>query len=105
MTERFDGLGLLECRPKTGRTHQIRVHLASIELPVYGDPLYRRRGGHSVVLPASAPKLTRQALHAQRITFDHPGTKERVSFEAPVAPDIEGAIEWMRTNRPLSPEG
>ena len=100
VAERFDGLGVLECRPKTGRTHQIRVHLASIEHHVYGDPLYRRRGGPSVVLPARAPKLSRQALHAQRITFDHPGNGERVTFEAPLAPDIEGAIEWMRANRP-----
>jgi len=98
--ERYDGFGLVECRPKTGRTHQIRVHLASIEHPVFGDPLYRRRGGPAVVLPADAPKLVRQALHARAIAFDHPLTNERVSFEAPIAADLEYAIDWMRAHRP-----
>ena len=98
--ERFDGFGIIECRPKTGRTHQIRVHLASIEHELFGDPLYRRRGGPAVILPANGPKLNRQALHACSISFDHPTTKEPVTFEAPLAPDIQAAIDWMRAHRP-----
>ena len=70
---------LLECKLETGRTHQIRVHLAAIGHPVLGDPRY----GRSKV-PAPRP-----FLHAWRLAFDHPTTGERLSFEAPLPPDLE----------------
>jgi 23S rRNA pseudouridine1911/1915/1917 synthase len=97
--ERFDGLALLRCRPKTGRTHQIRVHLTSIGHPLVGDNLYKRRGGPPVVLPKEAPMLARQGLHALRIEFEHPAKGERVSFEAPLEPDMVALLEWLRLNR------
>ena len=76
-----DGTALLEARPLTGRTNQIRVHLWQLGLPVCGDPAYllARQLGTTQTLTLSAPPL---CLHAWRITFTHPLTKERVTFTA-----------------------
>ena len=75
----------LEIRPETGRTHQIRVHLASIGLPIVGDPVYgRARGGGA--------ELGRPALHAARLGFAHPRTGERVRCEAPLPDDLGGLL-------------
>ena len=70
---------LLACRLESGRTHQIRVHLAAIGHPVVGDVVY----GGSLALG-----LTRPYLHAFRLAFDHPGTGQRVAFESPLPPDL-----------------
>ncbi|MBZ5606625.1 MAG: RluA family pseudouridine synthase [Acidobacteriia bacterium] len=77
--KRFDKFSLLEVHIGTGRTHQIRVHLASIRHPVAGDKLYG----------APASPLSRFFLHAQRITFASPSTEERVTVTAPLAPELE----------------
>ena len=78
------GAARLEVRPETGRTHQIRVHLASEGLPILGDPVYgRARAG----LPPGVV-LERPALHAARLGFTHPGTGERLAFEAPLPADL-----------------
>ena len=77
-----DGRSLVEVQPKTGRTHQIRVHLASIGHPVVGDTLYGKR---SDVFP-------RQFLHAQRLAFRHPRSGERMELEAPLAEDLQRAL-------------
>jgi len=74
----------LEVRPETGRTHQIRVHLASQGLPILGDPVYGRA---LAGLPRGAP-LARPALHAALLGFRHPGTGERLRFEAPLPEDL-----------------
>jgi len=103
--ERFAGFALLSCSPKTGRTHQIRVHLASIGLPLAGDPLYRRRGGPSIVLPSEAPALARQALHASALAFDHPVGGERLAFESPLPADFATLLAWLREHRPLTRRG
>lgn len=84
---RFPGFTLLEARPGTGRTHQIRVHLASIGHPVVGDRLY---GAPARV--AGMPPLGRYFLHASRIAFRSPATGERVVVEAPLAPELS---EWL----------
>jgi 23S rRNA pseudouridine1911/1915/1917 synthase len=71
----------LECRLETGRTHQIRVHLSSIDHPLVGDPTYSQR--------RPMLGLTRPFLHAAELAFDHPGSGERVTFTSPLAPDLQ----------------
>ena len=76
----------LRCRLDTGRTHQIRVHAQHLGLPLLGDALYGRRGAPHQEPPWDA--LTRQALHAAVLSFDHPRSAQRLSFVAPVADDM-----------------
>jgi len=78
---------LLDVRLETGRTHQIRVHLAAVDLPVAGDAVYGR--------PRELD-LERQFLHADRLAFPHPFTEERVDVESPLPPDLEAALERAR---------
>jgi 23S rRNA pseudouridine1911/1915/1917 synthase len=78
---------LLRARLETGRTHQIRVHLAAIELPISGDPVYGVAGDLG---------LERQFLHAARVAFDHPFTDERVEVESPLPADLGAALERAR---------
>lgn len=83
----------LEVRPQTGRTHQIRVHLASIGLPIHCDEVYgRARKGRLMGL---AP-LDRPALHASVLGFEHPQTGESMRFEAPLPPDLEAWLSVLR---------
>ncbi len=79
----LNGHALLEVRLETGRTHQIRVHLAAIDLPVIGDQVYG--------IPE--PALRRQFLHASRLAFDHPITGERVEVSSPLPPALERYLE------------
>jgi 23S rRNA pseudouridine1911/1915/1917 synthase len=78
---------LLRVRPETGRTHQIRVHLAAIDLPVTGDPVYGVPGDLG---------LERQFLHSALLAFDHPLTGERVEAESPLPADLERAYQAAR---------
>jgi 23S rRNA pseudouridine1911/1915/1917 synthase len=80
---------LLEVRLETGRTHQIRVHLSAIDLPVAGDPLYGR--------PRELG-LERQFLHAARLAFSHPFNDEHVEAESPLPPDLASALERARAD-------
>jgi 23S rRNA pseudouridine1911/1915/1917 synthase len=91
--ERFPARGhaLLEVRPETGRTHQIRVHLASSGLPIAGDPVYGRAARAS-----GGPPLDRPALHALVLGFTHPTTGARLRFEAPPPADFAAALEWLK---------
>jgi 23S rRNA pseudouridine1911/1915/1917 synthase len=79
---------LVEALPQTGRTHQIRVHLASIGHPVVGDRVYGRRKAR---LPAP-----RQFLHASRLEIQHPVTGRRMEFEAPLPPDLTAVLVTLR---------
>ena len=83
---RSGGASLLSCGLLTGRTHQIRVHLAHIGHPVLGDPLY---GGKQ-----APPPFPRQALHAAELSFPHPKDKRRLSFQATLPPDMQ-ALQKM----------
>jgi 23S rRNA pseudouridine1911/1915/1917 synthase len=98
--ERFHGMTLLRVQLETGRTHQIRVHLAHIGFPIVGDPLYggRRRqiAGASETLQAALRGFRRQALHAQRLAFDHPSTGKHHTFEAPLPADFQQLLAALR---------
>jgi len=84
--EAFDGATLLEANPETGRTHQIRVHLAAVGHPIIGDVLYGR----------PSPVIGRQALHALRLRFRSPTTGADISVEAPLPTDLAAAIDQLR---------
>jgi len=91
---------LVECRLETGRTHQIRVHMAHAGHPVLGDPVYgRARHRGAAEFPPSVRKVVeafrRQALHAAVLGFDHPATGRRVRFEAPVPADFSSLINSL----------
>ncbi len=98
--KRFRGHTLVRVRLETGRTHQIRVHLAHAKFPIVGDPVYggRRRlpAGASAELIAAIEAFPRQALHAARLTFAHPKTGKQVSYEAPLPGDIAGLLGAMQ---------
>ena len=98
--ERFDGAALLEVELKTGRTHQIRVHLAEAGHPVVADPLYGRRRGASRRVTEAQSALGRQALHAWKLEFAHPVSGEALRFEAPVPADFQRALNELRSGFP-----
>jgi 23S rRNA pseudouridine1911/1915/1917 synthase len=89
--ERFERSALLEAAPRTGRTHQIRVHLATIGHPILGD---RRYGGGGT--DADALGLRRPFLHSRRIAFDHPVTGQRIELESELPEDLRIALERVR---------
>lgn len=103
--ERFDGWTLLTCRPLTGRTHQIRVHLSHIGLPIVGDTLY---GGKPLWLSRlkqdyhlkrdqeERPLIGRVALHAEKLTLAHPVTGELLTIEAPWPKDLTVGLKYLR---------
>jgi 23S rRNA pseudouridine1911/1915/1917 synthase len=104
--EAFRGFSLLRLSPKTGRTHQIRVHLSYIKHPIVADTLY----GGKLVYPwqlkdadpaIEEPVIARCALHAWTLGFTHPTTGKPVRFEAPLAQDMETLLEMLRKYRPL----
>ncbi len=96
--ERLTGAALLTCRLVTGRTHQIRVHLAHVGHALVGDPLYAGRQWRNLPGPlqATCRDFPRQALHAWRLGFEHPVTRRLVTFEAPVPVDMARLIEHLR---------
>jgi 23S rRNA pseudouridine1911/1915/1917 synthase len=99
LAEAFDGAALLRVRLFTGRTHQIRVHLASLGHPVAGDAAYggtRTPPSRSVPHREALASLARPALHATRLAFDHPVSGERVAFESHLPEDLATVIERLR---------
>ena len=88
VVHRSEGWSFLRLWPKTGRTHQIRVHLASIHHPIIGDKLYGWKSTH--------PKMDRQALHAHRLELKHPITGSNLSFCAPLPPDMVVFLQLHR---------
>ena len=105
--ESYDGYCLIECHPHTGRTHQIRVHLASIRLPIACDKLYgREKAIYPSTLrgekkePGELPVMERHALHAQNIRFTHPATSKEMSFSASLPDDMGSLLKNLRKYRP-----
>ncbi len=95
---------LVECRPVTGRTHQVRVHLAASGTPILGDPLY---GDETQLMLSDLkrgykgradehPLITRLALHAGGLTFTHPFTREKMTVTAPLPNDFAVALKYLR---------
>lgn len=107
--ERFDGFTYVRLRPKTGRTHQLRVHMHHLGNPIVADKLYEGRTHLSLSdlvdeLPAEQDKvlINRQALHAYRLCFDHPVTGKRLEFTAPIPPDMEEALAAIRQYKTIA---
>lgn len=103
--ERFRSHTVVECRLETGRTHQIRVHMAYVKHPLIGDPLY----GGSFKLPKAASEalvetlraFRRQALHAEKLSFIHPVSGEELGFEAPIPEDMVRLMDALREDTRL----
>ncbi|MEO7300067.1 MAG: RluA family pseudouridine synthase [Verrucomicrobiota bacterium] len=103
--ERFKGYLLLECRPLTARTHQIRVHLQYLGLTILGDGLY---GGPQLLLSSlkkdfhlkpkkvERPLISTLALHAEKLVLPHPITGNEISIEAPWPKDLKVAVKYLR---------
>ncbi len=100
----FDFFSLVEVELETGRTHQIRVHFSHINCPILGDNTYSTLKRTLSIVPFHYQKkvkyllanhLKRQALHAYRLEFEHPITKEIVKAEAPISEDIQYTINWL----------
>jgi 23S rRNA pseudouridine1911/1915/1917 synthase len=94
----FDWVSLLRLTPRTGRTHQIRVHLAELGHPVIGDKVYGRKRPHPRLKSAHVSSLdsfSRQALHAERLSLFHPRTGAPMEFYAPLAKDIERLLKTL----------
>jgi len=108
LRERFRAHTLLECRLETGRTHQIRVHMAHLKHPIVGDPLY----GGPLKLPRGATEdlietlrgFKRQALHAETLEFAHPVTGEPVRCTAPVPDDLTQLVRALRDDTAAAAE-
>lgn len=96
VVERLGDFTHFRCRPKTGRTHQIRVHMMSVGHSLVGDRLYRSRNHSTRSLPEGAPDPGRHCLHARCLAFVHPFTRERVEFEAPLPEDMAVLAEFLR---------
>ncbi len=103
--EEFDYLSLIRLKLRTGRTHQIRVHLAHIHHPVFGDPTYN--GRHLLYGPSTKKHkdevqrllnmIPRQALHAKTIGFVHPSTGKELRFDSPLPADMDAVLHFLRT--------
>ena len=104
VAESFQGFSLLKATPKTGRTHQIRVHLSYIKHPIVGDDMY----GGKLIYPwqlqdsepaVQEPVINRFALHAWTLEFKHPTTDEMMKFEAPLPDDMQNLLDMLRKYR------
>lgn len=106
VNQRFRAHTLLDVSLETGRTHQIRVHLASIHYPIVGDPVYAGRGrvaaGISDTLAGVIRGFRRQALHARQLQLQHPETAENCCWEVPVPPDMQHLITALQTDLELA---
>jgi len=95
VVERLDGATLIACRLETGRTHQIRIHLAEAGYPLVGERVYGRRARRGET-PDPGPATPRILLHAAELGFVHPQTELPVSFEEPLPEDMERVIATLR---------
>jgi 23S rRNA pseudouridine1911/1915/1917 synthase len=112
VVERFRDFALVRCKPQTGRTHQIRIHLTHIGHPILADKLYSGRdrisladvagsGGlrHLSAEEAETVLIDRQALHAHRLRFQHPSTDQELDLTAPLPADMERTLAALKRYR------
>src|SRR5262245_17309273 len=106
--ERFAGYTFCRIQPRTGRTHQIRVHLASVGCPVLADKIYSGRDSlrlsdlvADLDPEADEVLMPRQALHASRLRFRHPRLRQVIEVEAPLTPEFEKTLAELRKYRPV----
>lgn len=102
LVERFPAHTYVRCKLESGRTHQIRVHMAHIRHPLVGDPVYGGRmrlpQGCTPDLKDELRKFQRQALHARRLTLIHPETGEEMTWETPLPEDMQSLLEALRAH-------
>ena len=98
LVERYRRHARLEVTLETGRTHQIRVHLAHVGHPIVGDPTYGRRRprGRAAGVPDAVSTFARQALHARRLSLSHPTSGRTLDIESELAPDMMGLVQALR---------
>jgi len=98
--KKFSGFTLLDVKLETGRTHQIRVHMAHIKFPIIGDRVYGRKmnaGKNSRLLKLSS--FSRQALHAAELSFIHPKKQSEITFSAPLPEDFQELVDILECNQ------
>jgi 23S rRNA pseudouridine1911/1915/1917 synthase len=105
VAERFDGYTAIKALPKTGRTHQIRIHLAHVGTPIVCDRMYAgravlTRGEVRMRREDDDVLLQRQALHARRLKINHPLSGKTLEFVAELPDDLQQVLEELRTYRP-----
>jgi len=110
VAERFSSYSLVELFPKTGRTHQLRIHMSHIRHPVVGDPFYG--GRHISIRQATGrpddpdePRFTRQLLHARRLIVTHPIHETPLELEAPMPADLQELLDLLRAHARLTTPG
>jgi 23S rRNA pseudouridine1911/1915/1917 synthase len=89
---------LLRLKPKTGRTHQLRVHLADFGFPIVGDKVYghrRREGDRNADVNTLLDAFPRQTLHAEKLSFVHPATSKPMRFHAPLPQDMQELVKAL----------
>jgi len=103
VVERFRAHTHVRCRLETGRTHQIRVHMAHARYPLIGDPVYAGRlklpAGAGETLKEILREFPRQALHARKLVFVHPTSGDRMAFRAPLPDDLLMLLDYLREDR------
>ncbi len=93
--KRFKGYTLVKAEPKSGRTHQIRVHFAENGFPILCDKVYGNSKAKHFAMSAISKLINRQALHARKLGLIHPRTEKYLEFEAPVPQDIETTLDFL----------